>query len=392
MKIKVIIGANYGDEGKGLATNYWSHNLAKNDEFYGTIILNNGGAQRGHTVETEDGFRHVFHHFGSTNNKCWRTYCYKDFIINPAIWNKERMELAKLGLTPETAIHPDCIVSTPFDMILNQLVTLSNKTTGSVGVGIWETIKRQEDLPTKYNTADFYDSTFKHSLITYFQKKCDEYQIDPQIKADFLKDINLEKLYDHFLYDFVTMKNHCPTATLQEIKDNSHALIIENGQGLLLDKLLDKENNTPSNTGSDNIISLLSEIQNEYDDVETCYVSRTYLTRHGDGPLEGEVSHPNKISEKIEVDLTNITSVYQGSIRYGKLDIKTLIARLKTDAEKYNKLEFSKNCKQSLFLTHINETEYNFMKIISNTGFNFLKHGYLSDSKFYSNINKIYFS
>ena len=44
----MVIGANYGDEGKGQTANY----LTLNNK---GIILNNGGAQRGHTVTTKDG-------------------------------------------------------------------------------------------------------------------------------------------------------------------------------------------------------------------------------------------------------------------------------------------------------------------------------------------------
>ena len=52
-KIKVIIGASYGDEGKGLATDFFG---AQGKEKNGTInVLTNGGPQRGHTVELPDG-------------------------------------------------------------------------------------------------------------------------------------------------------------------------------------------------------------------------------------------------------------------------------------------------------------------------------------------------
>ena len=88
--INIVIGANYGDEGKGLITNWLSTQYNENNSI---IILNNGGAQRGHTVENELNFRHVFHHFGSTINKNYTSYCSKFFIINPAIWFIETKEL-----------------------------------------------------------------------------------------------------------------------------------------------------------------------------------------------------------------------------------------------------------------------------------------------------------
>ena len=58
-KIKIVIGANFGDEGKGLITDFFSYCLPT------LVVMSNGGAQRGHTVDTADGKHHVFKHFGS---------------------------------------------------------------------------------------------------------------------------------------------------------------------------------------------------------------------------------------------------------------------------------------------------------------------------------------
>ena len=56
--VKIVIGANFGDEGKGLMTDYFA---SKNNN--SIVVMHNGGAQRGHTVVTPEGIRHVFHHF-----------------------------------------------------------------------------------------------------------------------------------------------------------------------------------------------------------------------------------------------------------------------------------------------------------------------------------------
>ena len=59
-EIKIIIGASYGDEGKGLAADYFG---SRGSDLIN--VLTNGGPQRGHTVEMPDGRRHVFKHFGA---------------------------------------------------------------------------------------------------------------------------------------------------------------------------------------------------------------------------------------------------------------------------------------------------------------------------------------
>lgn len=50
--MKIVCGANWGDEGKGLMTDYFSQKPNS------IVVCSNGGAQRGHTVTTPDGIRH----------------------------------------------------------------------------------------------------------------------------------------------------------------------------------------------------------------------------------------------------------------------------------------------------------------------------------------------
>ena len=70
--IKIVIGANYGDEGKGLATNFFAKQAKENKEKT-VVVLHNGGFQRGHTVIHND-IRHVFHCFSSGTFQNTTTY------------------------------------------------------------------------------------------------------------------------------------------------------------------------------------------------------------------------------------------------------------------------------------------------------------------------------
>ena len=54
-RVLAIIGKGFGDEGKGLATDYFCRQASDT-----LVIKHNGGAQAGHTVEPE-GKRFVFH-------------------------------------------------------------------------------------------------------------------------------------------------------------------------------------------------------------------------------------------------------------------------------------------------------------------------------------------
>jgi adenylosuccinate synthase len=100
--------------------------------------------------------------------------------------------------------------------------------------------------------------------------------------------------------------------------------VFEGAQGLLLD-----QNNkeyfphlTRSNTGMQNVRALCK--QAGIDDIETYYVSRTYLTRHGAGPLPGEDA-----SLRYDDD-TNLEHPWQGTLRFAPLDAG-LVARCRKD-------------------------------------------------------------
>ena len=144
--IKIVIGANFGDEGKGLMTDYFCHQAEQRNENC-IVVLHNGGAQRGHTVTTPTGIKHIFHHFGSGTFCGADTYCSKDFILNPMIFSQEFDELKVLGYEPKVYIHPLCKITTPFDMILNQIIEehRSGNRHGSCGVGIYETLLRTKE-------------------------------------------------------------------------------------------------------------------------------------------------------------------------------------------------------------------------------------------------------
>ena len=61
------------------------------------------------------------------------------------------------------------------------------------------------------------------------------------------------------------------------------------------------------------------------------YVTRPYLTRHGNGYLYKE-SIRSDVSKYIESDRTNVYNEFQGSFRYAPLDLTSLKDRIVSDA------------------------------------------------------------
>src|SRR5262249_26694101 len=136
-----VIGANFGDEGKGLAVDAI---VALDPD--AAVIRFNGGAQAGHTVVAEDGRRHVFSHFGAGTLRGAATFLSRFFVVQPSIFAREAVELAGIGVKPSVFVDPDAQVTTPFDVLINQWVeeTRGRSRHGSVGVGFGETIERLE--------------------------------------------------------------------------------------------------------------------------------------------------------------------------------------------------------------------------------------------------------
>jgi len=89
---------------------------------------------------------------------------------------------------------------------------------------------------------------------------------------------------------------------------------------------------TPSSVGSFNIASWINSANVEKKDVY--YVSRTYLTRHGAGELPTECRRED-INPNI-VDKTNMPNEWQGSLRFGWLDMDTMEKDIVKDFARYN--------------------------------------------------------
>ena len=347
---KSVIGANYGDEGKGLATDALAYEAMNT---YGNclVICNNGGAQRSHTVVLEDGTRHAFSHFGSGTFRRADTYLSEYFILNPIIFRKEFEELVKLGYEPKVYIDKNCRISTFYESFLNQMLEQSRKTKhGSCGLGIWETVKLYDDNSRwrygDFKKADLYETMkeievraflFRHTLNKYRTSG----MITDEIYYYWKPLIEDYKIRFHFIDDLMFMINNT-IETDAEVIRNYNSIIFENGQGLLLNSDKDNVHTTPSNTGMKNIVEIENSFSGDFY-VEPIYVTRTYMTRHGAGEFKTECTKEN--IGNIGVDRTNIPNPHQGSLRYGILDFDELITRIRNDANR----DFS------IFVTHTNE-------------------------------------
>lgn len=358
MKARVVIGAGFGDEGKGVFTNYFSSLSDKS-----LVIRFNGGAQAGHTVISPTGIRHVFGHFTANSflpNA--RGYLSKHFIINPIMFLKELEELNQEGINPIMAAHDECYVTTPYDMLINRWLERSrgdNARHGSCGLGIGETIHRSEvalkPLQLK-DTSSIIELREKLIIIgAFFEQRVIELGLEEYYENNGI--ILHEILADRFIEDVIEMRRHLFTGvnTFQHDFFKGCDVIFEGAQGLMLDQNMgDFPHVTRSNTGLKNVIDIC--VENNITELDVLYATRCYKTRHGAGNLNHEL--PGKPYPGI-VDETNIPNEHQGAIRFAYLDIDELISCIDKDGDSVHQRVVRNGIKinKSIGITCLDQTD-----------------------------------
>lgn len=349
--VKFVIGANYGDEGKGLV----SANLAAKAQQDGKkclTVLYNGGSQRGHTVEFCD-FRHVYHHFAAGSEFDSGTYFHQDFLVNPMTFVQEYNGIY------ECYMDARCRIVTPFDMIANQFAEQGRDVRhGSCGMGIFETITRYNDGGGRMLTRKVGDlcNLINDSLYDYITDVQRYYEHRKGIRFDSIPGLDVEGLKRHWVDDFNTMVANVSVVydwSVKSLLNCYDVIIFEGGQGLALDmdNMADFPHLTPSNTGCKKMIPFIIDTLGENTPVELYYVTRSYLTRHGNGPMpDGYLDH-----SMIEQDMTNHPNPWQGTLRlagFTSKSIADMIGRIYKDKRETYGMD---NVVCNLVVTHINE-------------------------------------
>lgn len=321
MEIKVVTGANLGDEGKGLVS-YCLAKEATEKNHKVLTVLYNGGVQRGHTAGGK-----VFHCLGTGALVGSDTFYHEKFLLDPIA----------LFLTQETPIiDPRCRVVLPCDVVRNRKKELARGGAkhGSCGLGIFEASKR--------------NATQEFSL--YAAEMTNAWNVYPKVKTILEQyDCGEDELYnlDNWMRTIGWVVSNCKIATFDEVATDYDTIIFEGGQGLLLDQSLINftKHLTPSSVGSYNIAEEINALNCKTD---VFYVSRTYMTRHGRGPMEAECDKEN-INPDI-VDRTNQYNDWQEGLRFGYLNQDSLARRAKHDFARY------KNADAHIVYTQLNYT------------------------------------
>lgn len=408
-EVKVVIGKNFGDEGKGAMV----HRLCAGKR--AIVVRHNGGAQAGHTVEEGD-FRFVFHQLGSGSLAGCPTFWSKTFLPD-LLKLDEEVEgfLAESGhLTsgqirsedfpenrskqegsimcrPEIYAHPDCACTIIYDVLFNSLVeTLRGSAKhGSCGMGIYEATMRVKEEAYTFRLKEFAVGNVpdivekmrrirQEYTLPRLQKLREEYGgafDSPQVMQwiELIEDDNVlwnvaEQMWENF-HKYVVLQDW------QWVKDSYDTIVFENAQGLMLDR--DNEEYyphlTPSHTGLYNVAELLTEKEKDSvwtedgtdnlmsdSSLEIYYVTRAYVTRHGMGRLDYECS--KEAINPHMMDKTNVPNCWQDELRYAKHPSGEAFWKyLRKDLLHLEKIKGFRKRKTVIYVNHLDETQGNIL-------------------------------
>ena len=332
---QVVIGAQFGDEGKGKISDGYAAALGADS----LVARFNGGAQAGHTVVTPDGQRHVFSHVGSGAFADAATFLSRFFVSNPILFLREIEVLADQGIRPLVHVDPQSPVTTPYDMMINQIVERERgeERHGSCGVGFGETIERNRTPGYALTVDDLGDVGMLTAKLDVIRRAYAPARLARlgfgEAFAHHASLFLSDAILDHFVEDARRFLQRTTVTSIQTATSD-RPLLFEGAQGLLLDQ--DRgffPHVTRSNTGLRNVLALADDLGLER--LEVTYVTRAYLTRHGAGPLPREL--PEKPYPGV-TDATNVPNAYQGALRFAWLDLDGLgraIAADLADAKRF---------------------------------------------------------
>ena len=356
-----MIGKNFGDEGKGLAVDYFSLCSGKT-----LVVRHNGGAQSGHTVvrKTPDKKRFVFHELSSGSCRGADTLWIDSFYPDIYKLGEEVGDFREtFGFCPNIYSLETVCMTTPDDVLLNMALESSRGSSrhGSCGMGINECdLRTKAGFGLKLGQIYSMDADALYHAMLHIRKEYTAKRL--QMMADtldtetneYVQLLSNNNILENAAYEIVSNMKYVKLLTETDLRrklQSTDTLIFEAGQGLLLDR-----NNaiyapyvTASDTGLTNPCRFLSRLGSKLDEV--VYVSRTYVTRHGAGPLPNEC--PQMVLGDLTEDATNETNLWQGSLRYARHENEeAFVSEIQKDIASNN----VKGCRISLFLSHLNET------------------------------------
>lgn len=360
MNAQIVVGLGFGDEGKGITTDY----LCSQNE-NSLVVRFSGGQQCGHNVCLGDK-SHVHSNFGSGTLRGLPSFFSEHCTFYPVTMFNEFKVLEKKNISPKLYLHPLTKLTTPYDIIANRILERKNNH-GSCGLGIGTTMKRDE-IGFKLFAIDLANENLLKiklgGIKTYYEKRVEIVGKDKDWLAE-----ELESFYAFLPHLPIKIVDYNFLQSFEEI-------IFEGSQGIMLD-----QNHgifphvTFANTTSKNAIEICDELGIRKRKV--FYVTRCYSTRHGVGWMPNETKI-ELINTEAEI---NVFNEHQKDFRLSEIDYDLLNYALKIDEI------YSCDVKKNLVVTCLDQRE-NFQFDYSKINTNF-KNIYESRSPYSEKITKL---
>lgn len=326
-RIISVLGLGFGDCGKGLFIDA----LCRDTQAH-TVVRFNGGAQAAHNVVLPDGRHHTFSQFcsGSFVPGVYTLLAYP-VIIHPTALLVENEYLRRAGVNDalqRLLIDRRCKVTTPYHQAAGRLRELQRgaHAHGSCGVGVGETMKQDLEAPAltlRYGdllhrtTALDKLEAIRLQLLQDFAPDCP----DPAYQAAYDEEIGLLRdgaMAPQWLQRIEQLLTIVAPAEHQQIAARLHrrgTVLCEGAQGVLLDEWRGFHPYTTWSTIHPSAVEAVIADAGLRARVEHFGAIRSYMTRHGNGPLPTYDPRLNMLPEP-----HNASGGWQGDFRRGHPD------------------------------------------------------------------------
>jgi adenylosuccinate synthase len=327
-----ILGLGFGDCGKGLFTDFLCRQWKTH-----TVVRFNGGCQAGHNVVLPDGRHHTFSQFGAGSfNSGVKTVLARPVVVHPTALLVENRYLQQVGVhdaLDRLIIDARCRINTPFHQAAGRLREWlrGDRAHGSCGVGFGETVRHGLEKPQLIlSYGELKDNRYvrdkleliRRDLLQEFTSAV-EMHISNQstLKIEAAAEMRLlgdEAIAEKWLASLSELLHKVAPAMPEAIASHlqqTGGVLFEGAQGILLDE---QKGFHPHTTWSTNHAGAVDAIAAEYAMPEKVHhfgALRTYLTRHGQGPLPTHDTALDRLAEP-----HNLQDGWQGAFRRGHPD------------------------------------------------------------------------
>jgi adenylosuccinate synthase len=318
-----LLGLGFGDCGKGLFTDFLSRDWQAH-----TVVRFNGGAQAGHNVVLPDGRHHVFSQFSAgTLVPGVVSVLASPVVVHPSALLMENAALCAIGIhdgLQRLIIDGRCRINTPFHQAAGRLREWQRGAAahGTCGVGVGETVRHGLQYPEQIlRYADLCQPALclekLHACRRTLQAQLAPVTEHCPLQAEW-QILHDEGIAERWLIQIAPLLQSVAPAKQADIAARLQlpgTVLFEGAQGVLLDEWRGFHPHTTWSTIHPKAVeAVLADVGIEAP-VQHFGVLRSYLTRHGQGPLPSQDSALDCLPE-----MHNHASGWQGNFRRGQPD------------------------------------------------------------------------